>query len=76
MHATGVIRLVSPQPTVPLVLLPPAGSPHSWDPLSQVLAVVLQVSYKLQVQCEYLSLPGVATYIAFLACAQATSTSP
>ena len=24
---TGVIRLVSPQPTVPLILLPPAGSP-------------------------------------------------
>ena len=29
----GVIRVVSPQPMVPLVLLPPAGLPHvskSW----------------------------------------------
>ena len=46
---TGVIRLVSPQPTVPPVLLPPADLPHSWGPLSQDLAVVLKVqvtSYK------------------------------
>ena len=28
------------QPMVQPVLLPPAGLPHSWGPLSQVLAVV------------------------------------
>ena len=47
---TGVIRLVSPQPTVSPVLLPPAGLPHSWGPLSQVLAVVLQVQAQV---CVY-----------------------
>ena len=36
---TGVIRLVSPQPIVPLVMLPPAGSPHSWGPCTQILAI-------------------------------------
>ena len=40
---TGVVRLVSPQPTMPPVVLPPAGSPQSWGQRSQSLAVVLQV---------------------------------
>ena len=47
---TGVIRLVSPQPMAPAVLLPPSGLPHSWGLLSQVLAVVLQVQVQVQVQ--------------------------
>ena len=40
-HATGEMRSVSPQPTVPPVLLPPAGSPPKlWGPRGQFLAVV------------------------------------
>ena len=40
-HAAGEMRLVFPQPTVPPVLLPPAGSPPKlWGPRGQLLAVV------------------------------------
>ena len=53
---TGVIRLVSLQPMVPLVLLQPAGLPWghvtSWGLSSYFLAVVLQE----QIQVFYLLL--------------------
>ena len=40
-HTGGEIRSVSPQPMVPPVLLPPAGSsPNLWGPHRQFLAVV------------------------------------
>ena len=41
-HATEEMRLVSPLPTEPQVLLPLASSPTDWGP-QPILAVVIQV---------------------------------